>query len=268
MRTTSDGNGADGLTPDQIIDLLKSGGAVIGAIYLLVKVIDFLRFVLSGIKESIDATAKAVDKATDALVSMKNNQVEHDKQLNAIMDTQTVTADGLKDQNTILSDQTHILYDIKTETTATGNRMQTLHAGIIDGLNDHSTALGAMTDTVIARIDKLPGEILTEFDEPLAKIQADLSKLIDPNLAMKIAEGLQPGLVALVEKVLIDCLKQNDALAKELNTVEPLAVNIIPPDSETPTEPDPPTNPSPDHKAAIPGDFEPLATLPRTGTEG
>lgn len=205
------------VTPEQIIELFKALGIGGLAIYAFIKLLDFLKWFLSNQSETRKGMSESFAKVADVLKVVNRNQIEHDKQLNAIHDTQIVTADGIKR-----------VYDV----IDTGNKYTKVLTDTMIGFShDSSEALAATRSLVMensqrigselqARLDKLPREILKEFDPSLEQIRTDLSKFLDPDLATQIANALQPGLVALVERVLVDCLKQNTELVKELDKAE------------------------------------------------
>lgn len=268
MRTSviseSSGNGERGDLDAGLIDLIKVGGLSVGAVIILIKLIDFLRWFLDQIPDALKEFGKSINDFAKSIKTITDTQQAHDQQIIELQGTTNATLADLK--TVIVSHNETVKQTVKS--------YQTLEEQFVTSYDATSQTIGITgldikknadqnTRNIIDEVHKLPtaADIRKELEEPFLQIRSDIGKLIDPELATRVVSLIKPDVVDLIETALKTCLDENAKLAKDLDHADKVIDNIV-----KPQPPDPDPTP-PDHKAAIPGDFEPVAALPKTGTE-
>lgn len=158
----------------------------------------------------------------------------------------------------------------QNELLESGNELsRKLTSAFTDSVSDTSTVVGAVGERLGNQITALDEKIILMPQKVLEIFEPTRNELVIKldNLGPDVAKAIVPD----IEHMFRDCIglaKENDALTLEAqmqreraDTAERQLAAL----RSTPTEPDPP--PSPDHKAAIPGDFDVVATLPRASGE-
>lgn len=260
-----------------LVDLIKVGGLSVGAVVILIKLIDFLRWFLGTIPDALKDFGKSINDFAKSLKTIADNQTAHDAEIATL---QTSTTSALTDLKTVIESHGRIV-----QSTIKSQDIRDEH--LVSGLNDTTSAISETgtdvkknadknADKIILEVQKLPGQVAIALEVPFGQIREDIGKLVDPDLATKVVALIKPDVVSLIETALKRCLEDNAELAHELDHTETklddtkqelakVARDALVALRNPPTEPDPP--PSPDHKAAIPGDFDVVATLPRASGE-
>lgn len=223
------------LSPE-LLTAISAGGAGLTAVL----VIFFLSPLMRAQQATQDKLVDAVSKQVGVNDEMQKGAAARDEQIKMmlrqvrIMLKQTTLIIAAENRNANAAEQQNQKLDsINNATVATGNRMQTLHDGIIGGMNDHGAALGAMGDSFNSTVNESTGRFITALSavpKAIAEILTTQFDSIDAKLTLLVDGGNTSDLkaeikqlkeaVAGIPQVLEDCLKQNMLNAKEADAAD------------------------------------------------